>query len=123
MRYWDGDLTALQPYVDENIFTYPQAEIHFAERYSGDLDKVIDDFSVETSYKLEQIWETHCINLDHQLLGYPTLQQPWYGERDVDELVLLLQLDIDSEVEMKWGDCGTIYFFYYIREFRRTGLY
>lgn len=112
--YWDGDPTTLQPTIDDHHFAYPQAEIQLTERYSCDEDRLYDEMEDLPSHiwdEIEKIKENECIGLDHQLLGYPTLQQPLYGEKDVKERILLLQLDSDSEVEMLWGDCGTLYFF------------
>lgn len=108
--HWDGDPALLRPSEQRTYYTYPEAEIRFEERLSGNLTELDVDYPVFS--RLEKLESKHCIGLGHQLLGKPTPQQPWcfVDEEKVDEMILLLQLDHEPELNMEWGDAGTLYF-------------
>ncbi|SHE50876.1 Uncharacterized protein YwqG [Seinonella peptonophila] len=114
--YWDGDESTLQPYHPES-FIYPQAQIHFELGWSGDIEALIGklfprESDVDPINKLYELEEQLALsNLTHQLLGSPIAQQPWYQVENPEQKTLLLQLDSDRQIEMIWGDCGTVYFF------------
>ncbi|WP_165422935.1 DUF1963 domain-containing protein [Ktedonosporobacter rubrisoli] len=129
ISYWDGDPATLQPYeAGEEVRKYTQAKIWFEEALSGfhlfyeELD-CTDLIGGEEFEYIDLMGKYE--NYRHQLLGLPVPQQPWnirvvgpHGEVErveglQDEFeghVLLLQMDCDSKLGTRWGDCGTIYF-------------
>lgn len=125
--YWNGDPSLLQPFdVNGRVHRYQQAEIWFEETFTGfsHYEKVNrSQLPKQDAYSLGLLGDRYEEGFDHQLLGYPIPQQGWAqllgypqqpGERIdqqiVDNLILLLQLNSDTELNMQWGDFGTLYF-------------
>ena len=88
----------------------------------GELNDEVWDPYIELAYQLAAIEEYQP---KHWLLGYHApiqnyertqalemlVELSWVDAgAQAEELILLLHLDTDSEVEMEWGDAGTLYF-------------